>query len=92
MAIRNEGRNRNQLAQRILPMLEELREIRDARAEAARDTGEQWRVDEVNLIDRIIYTGSACQIFDAIDVLSSGEYVGSSSVRELKIILENAAH
>jgi hypothetical protein len=90
MATRNEGRNRNKLAQRILPMLEDLCGIRDACAEAARNTGEPWRIDEVNLIERIIYTGSACQIFDAIDVLTCGDYAGPSSVVELKIILENA--
>ncbi len=76
MAIRNEGRNRNQLAQKILPMLEDLWGIRHSCAAAAKDTAEQWRIDEVNLIDQIIYTGSACQIFDAIDVLSCGDYAG----------------
>jgi hypothetical protein len=90
MATRNEGRNRNRLAQRILPMLEDLWRIRDACAEAAKDTGEQWRIDEVALIDRVIYTGSACQIFDAIDVLTSGDYAGPSSVVELKMILEGS--
>lgn len=72
-------------------MLEALCGIRDARAKAAKETGEQWRIDEVNLIDRIIHTGSACQIFDALDVLSCGEYTGPSSLVELEIILEDAA-
>jgi hypothetical protein len=76
MATRNEGRNRNRLAQRVLPMLEQLWGIRDARAAPARETAEQWRIDEVHLIDRIIHTGSACQIFDAIDVLTCGDYSG----------------
>jgi hypothetical protein len=89
MATCNEGRNRNRLAQRVLPMLQDLWAIRDARAAAARQTGERWRMDEVSLIDRIIRTGSACQIFDAIDVLSCGDYAGPSSVVELKMILEN---
>ena len=90
MAIRNEGRNRNQLAQKILPMLEDLSGLRDCSAEAARATGEPWRLDEVSLIERVIYTGSACQIFDAIDVLTCGDYAGPNSVVELKLILENA--
>jgi hypothetical protein len=71
-------------------MLEELWNIRDSCAQAASETGEQWRLDEVSLIDRVIYTGSACQIFDAIDVLTGGDYAGPSSVVELKVILENA--
>lgn len=71
-------------------MLEDLWGIRDSCAQAARETEEQWLLEEVTLIDRIIYTGSACQIFDAIDVLTSGEYAGPSLVVELKVILENA--
>lgn len=70
-------------------MLEDLCEIRDSCAEAARATGEEWRIDEVDLIDRIIDSGSACQIFDAIDVLTCGDYADPSSVVELKMILEN---
>ncbi len=83
------GRNRNQLAQHLPAMLEELNGIRDACLRLTDDPRERWRADQVKLIQRIIQAGDARQLFDAIEVLSGGDYVGPICVAELENILES---
>lgn len=89
MASYNDAAKRtpDSLTEHIPVMMEELHGIRDACNQVAGELGTSWRADEAILIEEIIEKGSAHQMYDAIEVLTSGNHVGEISVLELRKVL-----
>lgn len=79
-------------AEDIPAMIEELRGIHKACAETSGELGTKWLADEANLIEEIIKTGSARQMYDAIQMFHNySDYAGKASVMELENILRPIA-